>query len=110
MPLADLGLKRKISNKIIGLFLQIEILADCAFSLLQQVLAHSFIIRLGIIKIIKIMSHSEQKSHPKILQIYKASAIIVKFEMAHSPVSLFSSFNNDVIGMVKLYRAILQDV
>ena len=59
----------------------------------------------------KIMFYSEQKFHPKILQIYKeAFAIIVKFEMPNSPVSLFSSFNNDVIGMVKLYRAILQDV
>lgn len=53
------------------------------------------------------MSHSEQKSHPKKLQIYKAFAKIVKFDMPHSPVSLFSSFNNDVIGMVKLDCAIL---
>ena len=56
------------------------------------------------------MPDSEQKSDPKILQIFKAFAIIVKFDMPHSPVSLFSSFNNDVIGMVKLDRAILQDV
>ena len=55
----------------------------------------------------KIMSNSEQKFHPKIPQNYKASAIIVKFDMAYSPVSLFSSFNYDVIGMVKLDCAIL---